>query len=80
MWRHYHRRVLDDNNEMAEELSLEHLMSGCTDFINEVSQLGYVCEQFGVKALFTTKYQAEMAVRQLNILGHTAKIYTGERL
>ncbi len=61
MWRHYHRRVLDDNNEMVEELSLEHLMSGCTDFINEVSQLEYVCEQLGVRALFTTKYHAEMA-------------------
>jgi hypothetical protein len=38
-WRHYHWIVLDDNNEMVEELSLEQLMSGCTDFVDEVSQL-----------------------------------------
>ncbi len=53
--------MLDDNNEMVEELSLEHLMSGFTDFVNEVSQLKYVCEQLGVRALFTTKYHAEIA-------------------
>ena len=53
--------MLDDNNEMVEEFSLEHLMSECTDFVNEVSQLEYVCEQLGVRALFTTKYHAEMA-------------------
>ena len=61
MWTHYHSRGLDDNNEMVEELSLEHLMSGCTDFVNEVSQLEYVCKPLGVRALFTTKYHAEMA-------------------
>ena len=61
MGRRYHRRVLDDNNEMVEELSLEHLMSRCTYFASEVSQLEYDCEQLGVRALFTTKYYAEMA-------------------
>ncbi len=53
--------MLYDKSDIVEELSLEHLMSECTDFVNVVSHLEYVCEQLGVRALFTTKYHAEMA-------------------
>ncbi len=77
MWRHYHRRVLDDNNDMMEVLSLEHLMSGFTDFVNEVSQLKYVCEQLGVRALFTTKYHAEIADEGVKYSwAHSKNLYT----
>ena len=52
--------MLDDNNKMVEELSLEHLMSRC-NFVNEVLQLGFAFEQLGVRALFMIKYHTEMA-------------------
>ena len=80
MWRHYHRSVLDDNNEMVEELSLEHLMSGCRDFINQVSQLNMSVSSFVLELCSQQNIMQKWLVRQLNILGHTAKIYTGERL
>ena len=57
----YKRRVLDDNNDLVEELSLEHIMAHCLDFVNEKSHLEYVCEKLGARALSTTKYNAEMA-------------------
>ena len=57
----YKRSVLDDNNDLVEELSFEHIMAHCLDFMNEKSQLEYVCEKLGARALFTTKYHAEMA-------------------
>ncbi len=48
-------------------------MSECTDFVNEVSQLEYVCEQLGVRALFTTKYHAEIAGEGVEFLGTQQK-------
>ncbi len=36
-------------------------MVHCLDFVNEKLQLEYVCEKLGARALFTTKYHAEMA-------------------
>ena len=79
MWRHYHQIVLDDKNEMMEERSLEHLMSG-SKLDNNVSQLEYVCKQLGVRGLFTTTCMQKWLVRESNILGHTTKVYTGEWL
>ena len=55
-------------------------MSGCTDFINEVSQLGYVCEQLGVRSLFATKYHAEMDGQGVEYLWTSSKIYIEEAL
>ena len=56
----YKRRVLDDNNDLVEE-SLEHIMAHCLDSVNEKLQLEYICEKLGARALFKTKYHAEMA-------------------
>ena len=43
----YKRSVLDDNNDLVEEFSLEHVKAHCLDFVNEKLQLGYVCEKLG---------------------------------
>ena len=51
----------DDDGNLVPELSLRHLLANCTDFLSEQSQLEYVCESLGVRALITTKYHAEYA-------------------
>mmetsp|Transcript_383 Transcript_383/g.861 ORF Transcript_383/g.861 Transcript_383/m.861 type:complete len:956 (-) Transcript_383:398-3265(-) len=51
----------DDDGNLIPELSLRHLIASCTDFQTEKSQLEYVCESLGAKALITTKYHAEYA-------------------
>lgn len=51
----------DDEGNLVPELSLRHLLANCTDFLSEQSQLEYVCESLGVRALITTKYHAEYA-------------------
>ena len=36
-------------------------MSNCADFVNEMSQLQFVCHSLGAEALTTTKYHAKYA-------------------
>ncbi|KAL7475527.1 hypothetical protein ACHAW6_002683 [Cyclotella cf. meneghiniana] len=50
-----------DQKICSKEISLEHIMAHCLDFLNEKLQLEYVCEKLGERALFTTKYHAETA-------------------
>jgi len=80
-WQQYKRRVLDDNNDLVEELSMEHIMANCWDFANEKSQLEFVCEQLGARALFTTKYHAEMAGEGVEYSwAHSKNTYRGVSL
>ncbi len=54
--------MLQDNaGFIIKDYSLWILMGSSTDFANERSQLEYVCQSLGVKALITTKYHAEYA-------------------
>ena len=57
----YRKRVLDENGDTVPEMSLCHMLEQCHDFLHEKTQLEYVCEQLGVKALITTKYHCEFA-------------------
>jgi hypothetical protein len=57
----YRKRVLDENGDIIPEMSLCYLLEQCHDFLHEKTQLEYVCEQLGVKALITTKYHCEFA-------------------
>jgi hypothetical protein len=41
------------------ELSLEHLMANCPDFVNVMSQLEYGCQQLGTSTIITMKYYAK---------------------
>ena len=73
--------MLDDNNDLVEELSMEHIMANCLDFANEKSQLEFVCEQLGARALFTTKYHAEMAGEGVEYSwAHSKNTYRGVSL
>ena len=51
----------DEDGSVIPEFSLLHLLENCTDFKNETSQLEYLCEALGVRAVITTKYHAEYA-------------------
>ena len=51
----------DEDGCVIPEFSLLHLLENCTDFKNETSQLEYLCEALGVRAVITTKYHAEYA-------------------
>ena len=52
----YKMKVLDDTGNLVPELSLVYMLEQCHDFLNEMSQLEYVCEQLKTKVLITTKY------------------------
>ena len=54
-------KVLDDSGEIVPEFSLENMVKSCHDFLNEMSQLEYVCWQLSSTAAITTKYHAEFA-------------------
>ena len=57
----YKMVATDSDGNIVPEYSLTHLMGRCTDFANEKSQLEYVCEKLGARAVTTTKYHAEYA-------------------
>ena len=40
----YKIKVLDDSGEIVPEFSLENMVKSCHDFLNEMSQLEYVCQ------------------------------------
>ncbi len=61
MVKEYKVRVVDDVGMIIPEYSLTTLMENWTDFINEMSQLEFVCHSLGCKGLITTKYHAEFA-------------------
>ena len=54
-------KQLDDNGDLVPEFSLIHLLENCADFKNEKTQLEYVCESLGGRAIITTKYHCEYA-------------------
>jgi hypothetical protein len=57
----YRMTLLDENGELVPEFSLVHLLENCTDFMNEKTQLEYICECLGGRAVITTKYHCEYA-------------------
>ena len=59
--KNYRIKMLDEDGNMVPEFSLEPMMANCPDFLNEMSQLEYVCQQLGTKTIITTKYHAEFA-------------------
>ncbi len=59
--KNYKVKVLDEDGNVVPTFSLEYMMANCPDFVNEMSQLEYVCQQLGTKTIITTKYHAEFA-------------------
>ena len=59
--KNYRIKMLDEDGNMVPEFSLEPMMTNCLDFLNEMSQLEYVCQQLGTKTIITTKHHAEFA-------------------
>ncbi len=57
----YKLLLQNDSGFIIKDYSLSVLMGTCTDFANEKSQLEFVCQNLGIKALITTKYHAEYA-------------------
>ena len=51
----YKKRVEAEDGNLVPEYSLVHMMETCTNFVNEMSQLEFVCQSLGVRALNTTK-------------------------
>jgi hypothetical protein len=51
----------DDRGAVDKELSLQCIMESCLDFANEATELQTMGEKMGVRAIATTKFQAEMA-------------------
>ena len=60
-YKKYRMKLLDENGELVPEFSLVHLLENCTDFMNEKTQLEYICECLGGRAIITTKYHCEFA-------------------
>ena len=57
----YKKVVTDDAGFPVKEFSLEMMLDSCIDFVNEKTQMEFVCDSLGAEALITTKYHAEYA-------------------
>ena len=62
----------DSKNELVPEYILVPLMSTCSDFQNEISQLQHIGNQINVMVMTTPKY----LVRELNTHGETQNLCT----
>lgn len=72
----YKIKVLDDSGEIVPQFSLEYMVQNCPDFLDEMSQLEYVCQQLGSTAVITTKYHAEYAGEGIEYSwGYSKSIY-----
>lgn len=57
----YKLTATDHDGELIEEYSLRHLMSNCTDFATEKSQLQSIAEEYDMEVIMTPKYHCEIA-------------------
>ena len=57
----YKLESTDEDGQMIEEYSLRHLMSNCTDFDTEKSQLQTIAEKYDMEVIMTPKYHCEIA-------------------
>ena len=73
--KNYRIKMLDEDGNMVPEFSLEPMMANCPDFLNEMSQLEYVCQQLGTKTITTTSIMLNLLVRALSIPGDSQSLF-----